>query len=147
MEILQVNADNLIQAAEIHAISWRESHKDFCSPAFVAEHTAERQQAYLQKELDSGKKLFMLLDEKPVGIVSVDGDRIANLYVLPEEQKKGYGSILLEHAIGQCAGVPCLWVLSNNKIAEQMYYNRGFRPSGIRKYMSSAIFQFEMRLI
>ncbi len=147
MEILQVTADNLIQAAEIHAVSWQASHKGFCSPAFVAEHTPERQMQFLQKEMDAGKKLFILVDEKPVGIVSVDGSRIANLYVLPEEQKKGYGSMLLEHAISQCAGVPCLWVLSNNKVAEQMYYKRGFRASGIRKYMSSAIFQFEMRLV
>lgn len=147
MEILQVNADNLIQAAEIHAISWRESHKDFCSPAFVAEHTTERQARYLQREMDAGKKLFMLVDENPVGIVSVDGSRIANLYVLPEQQRKGYGSKLLEYAISQCDGAPCLWILSNNKVAEQMYYKRGFRPSGIRKYVSSAIFQYEMRLV
>jgi len=147
MEILQVNADNLIQAAEIHAISWRESHKDFCSPAFVAEHTTEQQARFLQKELDAGKKLFMLVDKKPMGIVSVDGSRIANLYVRPEEQRKGYGSKLLEHAISQCDGIPCLWILSNNHAARQMYEKRGFRPSGIRKYLSSAIFQYEMRLI
>lgn len=147
MEILKVTADNLIQAAEIHAVSWQASHREFCSPNFVAEHTPEHQMQFLQRELEAGKKIFMLVDKKPVGIVSVDGDRIANLYVLPEEQRKGYGSVLLEHAIGQCSGVPCLWVLSNNKVAEQMYYKRGFRASGIRKYMSSAIFQFEMRLL
>lgn len=147
MEILQVHADNLIQAAEVHAISWRESHKAFCSPSFVAEHTTQRQARFLQREIDAGKKLFMLVDEIPVGIVSVDGSRIANLYVLPEQQRKGYGSKLLEHAISQCDGTPCLWILSNNKVAEQMYYKRGFRPSGIRKYVSSAIFQYEMRLV
>ncbi len=147
MEIVQVNRDNLIQAAEIHAISWRESHREFCSPAFVEEHTIERQADFLLGELHAGKKIFMLVDEKPVGIVSVDDNRIANLYVLPEEQKKGYGSILLEHAIRQCKGTPCLWVLSNNEVATRMYYKRGFRESGIRKYMSSAIFQFEMRLL
>ena len=147
MEILQVHADNLIQAAEVHAISWRESHKAFCSPSFVEEHTTQRQARFLQREIDAGKKLFMLVDEIPVGIVSVDGSRIANLYVLPEQQRKGYGSKLLEHAISQCDGTPCLWILSNNKVAEQMYYKRGFRPSGIRKYVSSAIFQYEMRLV
>ena len=147
MEIITVDRNNYIQAAEIHAISWRESHKDFCSPSFVAEHTIERQADFLLGELDAGKKLFMLVDTKPVGIVSVEVNRIANLYVLPEEQKKGYGSILLEHAISQCKGTPCLWVLSNNEVAARMYYKRGFRESGIRKYMSSAIFQFEMRLL
>lgn len=147
MEIVQVNADNLIQAAEIHAISWQDSHRAFCSDAFVASHTVQRQLDYLQGELESGKQIYMLIDCKPVGIVSVEDNRIANLYVLPSEQKKGYGSMLLEHAIDRCKGTPCLWVLSNNKVAERMYYKRGFRESGVRKYMSSAIFQFEMRLL
>lgn len=147
MQIVEVHADNLTEAAEIHAASWRESHKDFCSAEFVAAHTTQRQTDYLQQELEIGKKIFMLIDHKPVGIVSVEGDRIANLYVLPEEQKKGYGSILLDHAISQCKGTPCLWILSNNKVAERLYYKRGFRESGVRKYMSSAIFQYEMRLL
>ena len=147
MRIVEVCSENLMDAAEIHAISWRESHKDFCSEEFVAAHTTQRQMEYLLDALKAGKKLYMLIDHKPVGIVSVNGCRIANLYVLPDEQKKGYGSILLEHAIAQCKGTPCLWVLSNNHIAERMYYKRGFRESGVRKYMSSAIFQFEMRLV
>ena len=105
MEILQVNADNLIQAAEIHAISWRESHKAFCTPSFVAEHTTERQTRFLQRELDAGKKLFMLVDEKPVGIVSVDGSRIASLYVLPEELNTEVAALKLQ-AMG--AGIDTL---------------------------------------
>ena len=147
MQICEVDSHNLIQAAEIHAISWRESHKEFCSAEFVAAHTTQRQISFLQEELDSGKKIYLLTDHRPVGIVSVDGSRIANLYVLPEEQRKGYGRILLDYAISKCKGTPCLWVLSNNRIAEQLYYKRGFRDSGIRKYISSNIYQFEMRLV
>ena len=147
MKIVEVSSENLMDAATIHAISWQDSHKSFCSPEFVAAHSPQRQMEYLQTALDDQKKIFMLIDHRPVGIVSVDGDRIANLYVLPEEQKKGYGSMLLEHAISQCKGIPCMWVLSNNTVAQQMYYKRGFRESGVRKYMSSSIFQFEMRLL
>ena len=76
MQICEVDSHNLIQAAEIHAISWRESHKEFCSAEFVAAHTTQRQISFLQEELDSGKKIYLLTDHKPVGIVSVDGEGI-----------------------------------------------------------------------
>ena len=42
MNIERINKRTLLLAAEIHAASWRESHRDICSPEFVALHTAER---------------------------------------------------------------------------------------------------------
>lgn len=48
------------------------------------------------KWIDDGKKVFMLIDEKAVGIVSVVGDLIEHLYVLPDQHRKGYGSELLK---------------------------------------------------
>ena len=41
---------NIATAAEIHAISWRESHKSFCSKEFVDSHTTERQMKYIENE-------------------------------------------------------------------------------------------------
>ncbi len=35
MKIHEVDAQSLPQAAEIHAISWRESHKGFCYAALL----------------------------------------------------------------------------------------------------------------
>lgn len=42
---------------------------------------------------------------------------IENLYILPDEQCKGYGTQLLEFAIQQCKGIPTLWILDINYIA------------------------------
>ncbi len=76
----------------IHAESWRDSHSTFCSEAFVRQHTAARQRQYLEQEMQDGKLLYMLVKEIPVGIVSIKGNLIENLYVLPGAQRKGYGS-------------------------------------------------------
>ena len=46
---------NIATAAEIHAISWRESHKSFCSKEFVDAHTTERQMKYIENEIKNGK--------------------------------------------------------------------------------------------
>ena len=44
--IVSVDTSNLFQAATIHSISWQESHRDFCTPDFVAAHTPDRQRDY-----------------------------------------------------------------------------------------------------
>ena len=73
MMITPVDKTNIMQAAAIHAISWQASHRAFCAPDFVEKHTPERQLEYLQSKMKNGSKVYMLVDEKPVGIVSVTG--------------------------------------------------------------------------
>ena len=55
--IVSVDTTNLFQAATIHSISWQESHRDFCTPDFVAAHTPDRQRDYLSKKMNSGTLL------------------------------------------------------------------------------------------
>ena len=73
---------------------------------------------YIQKEISRGKKFYMLTDGEPVGIISVDVNLIENLYVLPEQQRKGYGTSLLRWAVSRCSGIPTLWILSTNTAAD-----------------------------
>ena len=84
--IVAVDKSNLFQAAVIHAVSWKESHRSFCSPDFVEMHTPERQQWYIQNKMNCGSKFFMLIEEEPIGIVSVKDDLIEDLYILPQKQ-------------------------------------------------------------
>ena len=44
--IVEVTRENLLSAAEIHAESWRDSHRAFCSEAFVSQHTTARQRKW-----------------------------------------------------------------------------------------------------
>lgn len=104
MFFIEVTQENIMQAAKIHSESWKESHKDFCSKEFVEQHTIERQKNYLFQEIKQGKIIYMLIDDEPVGIVSVKNNLIENLYVLPEEWGKGYGKKLLQFAIEKCEG-------------------------------------------
>ena len=104
MMITPVDKTNIMQAAAIHAISWQASHRAFCAPDFVEKHTPERQLEYLQSKMKNGSKVYMLVDEKPVGIVSVTGSLIEDLYVLPDMQNRGYGTALLQFAISRRYG-------------------------------------------
>lgn len=144
--IVEVTQDNILAAAKIHSESWKESHRAFCSEEFVQLHTVERQQEYLQKEMQQGKKLYMLIEDAPVGIISIKERLIENLYVLPDCQRRGYGSKLLKYAIEQCQGEPTLWILSNNTRAESFYCKHGFVRSGQEKVLSPELSEIEIYL-
>ena len=143
MMITPVDKTNIMQAAAIHAISWQASHRAFCAPDFVEKHTPERQLEYLQSKMKNGSKVYMLVDEKPVGIVSVTGSLIEDLYVLPDMQNMGYGSKLLQYAIGQCTDTPTLWILENNTRAEKFYRRMGFKKTGRKNSITDDLDEIE----
>ena len=136
---------NIRQAAEVHAISWRESHRGICSEAFIAVHTTERQMGYLQSQMDKGADVYLLYDgTRPVGIVSLLGEMIGDLYVLPDEQGRGFGTELLHFAMEKCEGTPTLWVLNSNRRAMKLYERLGFRATGERHVLSETLSEIEM---
>ena len=145
MTIMPVDNTTILQAAKIHSISWKESHRAFCTPDFIAKHTPERQREYLQNKMNGGAKVYMLADEKPVGIVSVTGSLIEDLYVLPEMQNRGYGTKLLQFAISLCTGIPVLWILENNIGAERLYRRMGFQKTGRRKAITNELDEIELQ--
>ena len=144
--IISVDVTNLLQAATIHSISWKESHRAFCMPDFVASHTPDRQRNYLSNKMNSGTKIYMLVEEKPIGIVSVTNSFIEDLYVLPDMQNRGYGTKLLQYAIDQCTDTPTLWILENNINAERLYQRMGFVRTGRRNSIASGIDEIEFAL-
>ena len=143
MTIIPVDNTNILQAAAIHSISWKESHRAFCAPDFIEKHTPERQREYLQDKMNSGAKVYMLVDEKPVGIVSITGSLIEDLYVLPDMQNRGYGTELLHFAISMCAETPRLWILENNVDAARLYRRMGCVETGKRNPIADGLDELE----
>lgn len=144
MGFVEVTEQNIADAGRIHSESWKESHRSFCSAEFVEKHTPSAQADYLRREMAAGKQLYMLIDEYPVGIVSVQSSLIENLYVLPAEQNKGYGSQLLKFAIQHCEGTPSLWILNINEGAYRLYTKNGFTKTGNRKQLNDRLYEMEL---
>ena len=144
--IISVDQANLMQAAAIHSISWKESHRAFCTSDFVELHTPDRQFEYLNSKMNNGTKIYMLVEEDPVGIVSVTRGLIEDLYILPDKQNMGYGTKLLQYAIEQCTDTPKLWILENNTGAERLYSRRGFKKTGRKNPITSELDEIEFTL-
>ncbi|MBQ0109995.1 MAG: GNAT family N-acetyltransferase [Faecousia sp.] len=145
--IIEVDKTTLPEAARIHSLSWKESHRSFCTPAFVELHSPSRQEEYLGRKLANGNRIFMLVEEEPIGIVSVNDSVIEDLYVLPDKQNSGFGTKLLRYAMTQCTGVPSLWILENNTAAERLYRRIGFRATGRRKTITNGLDEIEYAMI
>ena len=140
-----VTEKNVDVAAEIHSLSWKESHRSFCSEEFVQGHTIERQKQYIQNEIENGKTFYMLIEDGAKGIVSVKDNLIENLYVSPSEQHKGHGTRLIKYAELMCKGIPILWILSNNEVASKFYQKNGYNFTGNRKFLNNNLFELEMQ--
>jgi GNAT superfamily N-acetyltransferase len=69
-----------------------------------------------------------------VGSVSVGGEFLRTLYVLPSHQGTGVGSALHDHALDRLhelgAREAKLWTLEENEFARRFYERRGWRPNG-----------------
>lgn len=146
MVIVKIDETNIEDAAMIHSKSWQESHRAFCTPDFIELHSPEHQRVYLEEKLAAGSLAYMLIDDMPVGVVSVTGSLIEDLYILPERQNMGYGSELLKYAISKCSDVPTLWILENNKGAERLYRRKGFAPTGRVNVITPSLKEIEFAL-
>lgn len=144
--IIKVDMTNLLQAAVIHSVSWKDSHRSFCSPDFVELHSTERQYDYILEKMNSGSRFFMLVEDEPVGVVSVTGSLIEDLYILPEKQNMGCGTRLLQFAIEQCSGTPTLWILENNIGAKRLYHRFGFKETGKANAITDELDEIELVL-
>jgi GNAT superfamily N-acetyltransferase len=146
--VTQVTEENIAAAARIHSISWQESHRAFCNEAFILKHDVEHQKEYIREKMKNGSKFYLLYDKEPVAVVSVNEGLIEDLYVLPEQQNKGYGMQLLGYVVAniQKLGlIPSLWILENNKGAERLYLRQGFVPSGNRNHITDKLDEVEFR--
>ena len=141
-----VNEQNIDIAAAIHSELWMESHRAFCAPDFVELHSQEHQKEYLLEKMKAGTLLYMLFDEasgKNVGIVSVTENLIEDLYILPAEQNKGYGTKLLRFACSKCPDKPTLWILENNLNAARLDQREGFSLTGRRNNIDKGLDEIE----
>ncbi len=89
----------------------------------------------------------MLIEDEPIGIVSVKDALIEDLYILPQKQRMGYGTKLLQYAIGQCTDTPTLWILENNFNAQRLYHKMGFQETGRTNASSGGLAEIELSYV
>ena len=93
---------------------------------FLAHHSAE----HIAADLAAGRiRLCLTEDGSPAGTVTVCGNEICRLFVLPEYQGKGLGRMLLDYAENEIAAHSDEIVLSASFAAKSIYLKRGYRET------------------
>ena len=91
---------------------------------FIAHHSDER----IAADIASGIVYLLVKGETPVGTVTIRGNEICRLFVLPEYQGKGYGRILLDFAETAILAQHPQIVLDASLPAKSIYLRRGYVP-------------------
>lgn len=92
---------------------------------FLEHHSDEK----IIGDIKAGKVWLLLTDEDvPAGTVTVDGNDIGRLFVLPEYQGKGFGGKLLRFAEEKVFAGYDEAVLDSSLPAKQIYLKKGYIP-------------------
>ena len=147
--IVKINESNINEAAKIYMLSWKDSHKEICSAEFIEKHDLTYMKNFLNNKIKELYDIYIYYaDKNPVGIVGInpDDEEICLLYILPEEQGKGFGTKLLDHALSFCKN-PYITVLDTNTKAIDFYTKRGFFPAENQKENSEEKRIFERKYV
>ena len=108
--------------AEVHRISMREA-----LPYLPDLHTVEEDRAWIANVVLPHQEVWVAeAGGRVVGVAALDGDMLAQLYILPGEQGRGIGSALLAKAMARRPDGMRLYAFQRNTRARGFYERRGF---------------------
>ena len=92
---------------------------------FCRHHSDER----IREDIAAGKVYLLVDDEEAVGTVTIDGNAINRLFVLPEHQRRGYGRALLDFAEKTILTQHDFIHIDASLPAKRIYRLRGYRET------------------
>ena len=108
--------------AKIHTTSMREA-----LPYLPDLHSEEEDRAWVANVVLPHQEVWVAeAAGRVVGVAALDGDMLAQLYILPGEQGRGIGSALLAKAMARRSGGLRLYAFQRNTRARGFYERRGF---------------------
>ncbi len=89
-------------------------------------HTPEEDEDYWRTQLLPNRTILgAVLDQRLVGVIAYGQNEIDQLYVLPDFQAKGIGTMLLRRAQEEMDEIE-LWTFQRNANARRFYEHHGF---------------------
>lgn len=127
-----MRSDERDQVAEVYWRSWHDSHAPFI-PQPVVDH---RELGFFLSRVErfDPPPVVAVEAERVIGFVVWCGDRLDQLWLLPEAQNRGVGSRLLDHAESQMAAAGQrklhLVCMARNDGARRLYERQGWSVVG-----------------
>ena len=143
-----MNDKNLMDAAECYYNSWLSSHADHVPEDTLSVYSVERVANVLKKDNTMDRITFIAYDKNTVnGLVTIDKERseIAHLYIVPEKQRQGLGTKLLEFGIKQMTSISRVYttVLAANNIGVDFFEKYGFEFTGEQRTLKNGMLELK----
>jgi ribosomal protein S18 acetylase RimI-like enzyme len=149
-QLMSIRKAELLDAkgiAQVHVAAWKSAYRGLL-PDNVLDRLAvdDVERRWKERIAKPWGHIFVVeKKDRLVGFVAcggsqdedIDQDKVGEIYVLyvhPEEWRRGYGTVLLDKAIGRLRGdgveKVILWVLRGNELALGFYEAAGFEADG-----------------
>lgn len=100
-------------------------------PAEVVEFFLQlHSEEHVREGVESGNMGVLIDDDAVVGVGCADGNHITSVYVLPEYQGRGFGSLILDCLEERIAREHDTAVLDASLPAVMLYEHRGYKTTG-----------------
>lgn len=133
----EINSATLESADAIHHLvqaTIRAVYPDCYDPAVVAAFSRLHSLDVIEADIAAGKTLVLKAGDRIVGTGSVEGNHIMRVFVLPEEQSKGYGTCIMDEIEAIAVRSHSAAVLEASVPARAFYLNRGYRVTGTQTW-------------
>lgn len=124
MTITKAPLDRMPEVAHVLRTSFRHTY-----PTFPELHTDDEDREFFTNVVFPKNAIYIAEDAsgKIVGFIAFNDEFIDHLYLLPEVQRQGIGSMLIQHALEHSDHLK-LWTFQENTASIAFYQKHGFTP-------------------
>jgi putative acetyltransferase len=122
--IILATEDNLEEVVKVFRISFNVTY-----PNFLVLHTADEDFEFFKNTIFKKDNIYLaeeIENKKILGFIAFNSEFIDHLYLLPEAQKQGIGSELIDIAKSRTNCLK-LWTFQQNTFARSFYKTKGFK--------------------
>lgn len=146
MYIVEMTEKNLEDVASCYVGAWKSSHADLYSAEYVEAFNQEKISAYLRRDQGFDRITFIAYDKgTAVGFITIDKDKceIPRLYVLPERQRQGVGTKLIEFGIKQLSSINRVYtsLIASNLPGVTFFERFGFEFTGEQRTLKNGLLE------
>ncbi|MCR5014989.1 MAG: GNAT family N-acetyltransferase [Ruminococcus sp.] len=126
MEIITAKSSDLGTVYDIAQSTIKAIYPHFYPAGAVEFFLVHHSREHISADIEAGRVSIAVSDGRAVGTVTVSGDSINRLFVLPDEQGNGFGGELLRFAEAEIAKSYGTARLDSSLPAKQIYLKKGY---------------------
>ncbi len=148
MYIVEMAEKNIDDVADCYVQAWKSVHEQLYPEDYVSAFNQEKTSAFLKKDQGSDRITFIAYDKgNTIGFITIDKGKceVSRLYVLPEKQRQGIGSKLMEFGIKQLTSVNRVYVslVAENTAGVAFFEKFGFDFTGEQRTLKIGLLELK----